>query len=72
MNIIELVADLQARHDQTTARAGELRDHIEHLTATLAETEAHLADLATREITAELTPAEGDGVTRLHNLALNG
>ncbi|MCX4834415.1 hypothetical protein OG746_37485 [Streptomyces sp. NBC_01016] len=58
MNVIELLADLQAQHDETTARAGELRDRIEHLTATLAETEARLADLATtRKVIAELAPA---------------
>ena len=59
MNITELLADLQAQHDKTTARAGELRDQIEHLTAALAETEARLADLATtRKVIAELAPAE--------------
>ncbi|NXY96785.1 hypothetical protein HYE82_20835 [Streptomyces sp. BR123] len=47
MNVIEFLADLQAQHDEATARAGELRGQIEHLTATLAETEARLADLAT-------------------------
>ncbi|WP_351230036.1 hypothetical protein [Streptomyces sp. NPDC002133] len=41
MNVIELLADLQARHDEATTRAGELRGQIEHLTAALAETEAH-------------------------------
>jgi hypothetical protein len=58
VNITELVKDLQARHDEATARAGELRDQIEHFTAALAETEAHLADLATaRKVIAELAPA---------------
>ncbi|MFI5634808.1 hypothetical protein ACIA8E_36755 [Streptomyces sp. NPDC051664] len=58
MNVIELLADLHAQHDETTAQAGELRDQIEHLTATLAETEARLADLATtRKVIAELAPA---------------
>jgi len=61
MNIIELLADLQTQHDETTARASELRDQIEHLTASLAETEARLADLATtRKVIAELTPAGGE------------
>ncbi|MFF4189406.1 hypothetical protein ACFYZ9_40135 [Streptomyces sp. NPDC001691] len=61
MNITELLVDLQAQHDKTAARAGELRDQIEHLTATLAETEARLADLAiTRKVIAELVP-EHDG-----------
>ncbi|MGW2813897.1 hypothetical protein [Streptomyces sp. NPDC001415] len=58
MNISELMADLQARHDQATARAGELRGQIEHFTAALAETEAQLADLATTtKVIAELVPA---------------
>ena len=57
MNITELLADLQAQHDETTARAGELRDQIEHFTAALTETEARLADLATtRKVIAELAP----------------
>ncbi|WP_327320447.1 hypothetical protein [Streptomyces sp. NBC_01235] len=60
MNVIELLADLQAQHDETTARAGELRDQIEHLTAALAETEARLADLATtRKVIAHGALAEG-------------
>ncbi|MFE2489567.1 hypothetical protein ACFXGR_41200 [Streptomyces mirabilis] len=57
MNITELLADLQARHDEATARAGELRGQIEHFTAALTETEARLADLATtRKVIAELAP----------------
>ncbi|WP_369362220.1 hypothetical protein AB5L52_00585 [Streptomyces sp. CG4] len=57
MNISELLADLQEQHDKATARAGELRDQIDHLTAPLAETEARLADLATtRKIIAERVP----------------
>ncbi|WP_329296007.1 hypothetical protein [Streptomyces sp. NBC_01455] len=61
MNVTELVMDLQAQQDETTARAGELRDQIVHLTAALAETEARLADLATtRKVIAELVPA-GEG-----------
>ncbi|MFE5687009.1 hypothetical protein [Streptomyces sp. NPDC056512] len=60
MNIAELLTDLQTQYDDTTARAGELRDQIEHLTATLAETEARLADLATtRKVITELAPAGG-------------
>ncbi|MCM2576608.1 hypothetical protein [Streptomyces meridianus] len=60
MNVIELLADLQAQHDKTTARTGELRDQIEHLTAVLAETEARLADLATtQKVITELSPAGG-------------
>ncbi|MFC4469379.1 hypothetical protein ACFPH6_33530 [Streptomyces xiangluensis] len=57
MNVIELLADLQAQHDETTARAGQLRDQIEHLTTALAEAEARLADLATtRKVIAERVP----------------
>ncbi|MEU5000419.1 hypothetical protein [Streptomyces sp. NPDC021622] len=55
MNITEPLNDLRARHDEATARAGELRDQIEQFTAPLAETEARLADLATtRKVVAEL------------------
>ncbi|GAA2921017.1 hypothetical protein [Streptomyces enissocaesilis] len=57
MNIIELLAGLQAQHDETTARAGGLRHQIKHLTATLTETEARLADLATtRKVIARRVP----------------
>ncbi|SNT33565.1 hypothetical protein [Actinacidiphila glaucinigra] len=60
MNVIELLADLQAQHDETTARAVELREQIKHLTTALAEIEARLADLATtRKVIAELAPAGG-------------
>ncbi|SCD31944.1 hypothetical protein GA0115245_10231, partial [Streptomyces sp. di188] len=37
MNVIELLADLQAQHDETAARAGELRDQTEHVTAAPAD-----------------------------------
>ncbi|MEV8021375.1 hypothetical protein AB0O76_34615 [Streptomyces sp. NPDC086554] len=57
MNIIELLAELQTQHDETTTRAGELRDQIDHLTTALAETETRLADLTTtRKVIAELAP----------------
>jgi hypothetical protein len=60
VNITEFLTDLQARHDKATARAGELRSQIEDLTAVLAETEAHLADLATtRKVIAEIAPTGG-------------
>ncbi|WAU82218.1 hypothetical protein O1Q96_22085 [Streptomyces sp. Qhu-G9] len=60
MNVIELLADLQAQHDKTAARADELRDQIHHLTAALTETEARLANLVTtRKVIAELAPASG-------------
>lgn len=58
MNVAELLADLQTRQDEATARAAELRARIEELTVGLTETEARLTDLATaRKIIAELTPA---------------
>ncbi|MFG2629452.1 hypothetical protein [Streptomyces sp. NPDC048473] len=60
MNVIELLADLKAQHAETEARAGELRDQIERLTATLDETEARLTDLATTaKAIAELAPDGG-------------
>jgi hypothetical protein len=61
MNITELLADLQAWQDEPTARAGELRGQIEHLTAAFTETEARLADLTTtRKVIAELAPTGND------------
>ncbi|MFG2422743.1 hypothetical protein ACGFWD_27340 [Streptomyces sp. NPDC048448] len=58
MNVTELLAGLQAHHDEVTARAAELRGQIEHLTAALAETQARLADLdTTRKVIAEAAPA---------------
>lgn len=58
VNIAELLAGLQAQHDEAIARAGELRGQSEDLTAALAETEARLADLATtRKVTSEAAPA---------------
>ncbi|MER5435860.1 hypothetical protein [Streptomyces sp. NPDC002588] len=61
MNVIELLDSLQVQHDESAARAGELRDQIEQLTAALAETEARLAELAiTRKVIAELAPAGGE------------
>ncbi|MGW9130151.1 hypothetical protein [Streptomyces sp. NPDC055681] len=57
MNVIELLADLQARQGRGRHRAGELRDQIEHLNADLSETEARLAELVTtRKVIAELAP----------------
>ncbi|MGR3938957.1 hypothetical protein [Streptomyces sp. BRA346] len=61
MNITELPDSLQVQHDESAARAGELRDQIAQLTAALAETEARLAELAiTRKVIAELAPAGGE------------
>ncbi|MGW2819095.1 hypothetical protein [Streptomyces sp. NPDC001415] len=58
MNVAELLAGLQAQHDEVTDRSAELRGQIEHLTAALAETEARLADLDTaRKVIAEAAPA---------------
>lgn len=60
VNVIELLADLQAQHDKAAARADEPRDQIQHLTAALTETEARLANLVTtRKVIAELAPASG-------------
>ncbi|MFF4583533.1 hypothetical protein ACFY15_34970 [Streptomyces sp. NPDC001373] len=57
MNVADLLAGLQTQHDEATARAGELRGQIEHLTAALAETEARLTDLTTtQKVIAELAP----------------
>ncbi|MFF3216945.1 hypothetical protein ACFYYB_40775 [Streptomyces sp. NPDC002886] len=57
MNITELLVDLHIRENEATARADELRHQIAHLTATLTETEARLADFATtRKIITELAP----------------
>ncbi|MEU4088710.1 hypothetical protein [Streptomyces aureus] len=50
MNIAELLTDLQAQHDESSARASELCDQITHLTAALIEIEARLADLATTQV----------------------
>lgn len=64
MNITELLAGLQAQHEETTTRAGELRAQIEHFTASLAQTEARLTDLAiTRKVIEELAPAQDEPET---------
>ncbi|MFJ8932095.1 hypothetical protein ACIRLA_36550 [Streptomyces sp. NPDC102364] len=70
MNITELLTSLQACYDAATTRAGELRDQIERLTATLAETEARLANLdTTRKVIAELAPPENAPDTPAANAA---
>ncbi|KOG23164.1 hypothetical protein ADK35_14040, partial [Streptomyces viridochromogenes] len=62
MNVAELLAGLQAQHDEVTGRAAELRGQIEHLTAALAETEARLADLDTaRKVISETAPGGAEG-----------
>ena len=61
MNILGLLADPQTQHEKATARAGELRDQIGHLTAALAEIEARFTALATtRKVIAELAPTQED------------
>ncbi|WP_406102841.1 hypothetical protein OG698_10615 [Streptomyces sp. NBC_01003] len=65
MNITEFLTDLRARHDEATARAGELRGQIEDLTAALTENEARLADLATIE---SQHPNQAFRVRDLHEL----
>ncbi|MFF4573131.1 type IV toxin-antitoxin system AbiEi family antitoxin domain-containing protein [Streptomyces sp. NPDC001410] len=51
MNVSELLRLLQAEHDETAARADQLRGKIEQFTAALTETEARLAELtATRKV----------------------
>ncbi|MEV4000481.1 hypothetical protein ACFYPK_33010 [Streptomyces halstedii] len=58
MNSTELLAALQTQRDKATARADELHDRIENLTADLTETKARLAELITaRKVIAELAPA---------------
>ncbi|MEV0219129.1 hypothetical protein [Streptomyces sp. NPDC050704] len=57
VNVIELLADLQARQAEAATRAGEPRDQIEHLNAGLSETDARLAELVTpRKVIAKLAP----------------
>ncbi|MFF3517926.1 PspA/IM30 family protein [Streptomyces sp. NPDC002573] len=59
MNVSELLRLLQTEHDETAARADNLREQIERLTTALAETEARLAELAaTRKVIDGLTPPD--------------
>ncbi|MEV5463079.1 hypothetical protein AB0L17_33225 [Streptomyces cellulosae] len=59
MNVSELLRLLQTEHDDTAARADNLREQIERLTTALAETEARLAELAaTRKVIDDLTPPD--------------
>ena len=59
MNVSELLRLLQTEHDETTARADNLREQIERLTTALAETEARLTELAaTRKVIDGLTPPD--------------
>ncbi|MDQ0784576.1 hypothetical protein [Streptomyces sp. B3I8] len=51
MNVTELLRSLQAEHDETAARAYQLREQMEQFTTVLAETETRLAELAaTRKV----------------------
>ncbi|WP_327170168.1 hypothetical protein OG471_00880 [Streptomyces sp. NBC_01336] len=45
MNVTQLLADILTRHEAATARAEELQEQIDHLTAALAETGARLTEL---------------------------
>ena len=45
MNVSELLRLLQSEHDETLARADDLREQIESLTTALAEIQARLAEL---------------------------
>ncbi|MEU3091325.1 type IV toxin-antitoxin system AbiEi family antitoxin domain-containing protein [Streptomyces massasporeus] len=69
MNVHELLRLLQAEHDETAARADQLREQIEQFTTALAETEARLAELAaTRKVIDGLTtpdhePAAAENAT---------
>jgi ribosomal protein L17 len=59
VNVSELLRLLQTEHDETAARAGNLREQIEQLTTALAEAEARLAELAaTRTVIDGLTPLD--------------
>jgi hypothetical protein len=69
VNVCELLRLLQAEHDETAARVGQLREQIEQFTTALAETEARLAELAaTRKVIDGLTspdhePAPAENAT---------
>jgi hypothetical protein len=59
VNLSELLRLLRTEDDETTARADDLREQIEQLTTALAETEAHLAELAaTRKVIDRLAPPD--------------
>ncbi|MGW0999879.1 type IV toxin-antitoxin system AbiEi family antitoxin domain-containing protein [Streptomyces sp. NPDC002523] len=59
MNVCELLRLLQTEHDETAARADNLREEVERLTTALVETEARLAELAaTRKVIDDLTPPD--------------
>lgn len=59
MNVSELLRLLQAEHDETAERAGNLREQIKQLTTALAETEVRLAEPAvTRRVIDGLTPPD--------------
>ncbi|MER7485818.1 hypothetical protein ABTY20_07900 [Streptomyces sp. NPDC126497] len=59
MNVSELLRLLQAEHDETAERVGNLREQIEQLTTALAETEVCLAEPADpRRVIDGLTPPD--------------
>lgn len=58
MNVSELLRQLQAEHDETAARADQLREQIEQFTTALTEAEARLVELTTtRKVIDGLTPS---------------
>jgi hypothetical protein len=59
VNVHELLRLLQTEHDETAARADNLREQIERFTTALAEVEARLAELtATRKVINGLAPPD--------------
>ncbi|MGW5480688.1 hypothetical protein [Streptomyces sp. NPDC004008] len=59
MNVCELLRLLRTEHDETAARADNLREQREWLTTALVETEARLAERAsTRKVIHGLTPPD--------------
>ncbi|MET7456229.1 hypothetical protein ABZT03_30980 [Streptomyces sp. NPDC005574] len=57
MNVCELLRLLQAEHDETAARADQLREQIAQFTTALTETEVRLTELAaTRKVIDGLAP----------------
>ncbi|WP_217178949.1 type IV toxin-antitoxin system AbiEi family antitoxin domain-containing protein [Streptomyces sp. AC495_CC817] len=57
MNVCVLLRLLQAEHDETAARADQLREQIAQFTTAFTETEARLAELAaTRKVIDGLAP----------------
>ncbi|WP_237330381.1 hypothetical protein [Streptomyces sp. BA2] len=61
MNVTQLLADILTRHEAATARAEELQEQIDHLTAALAETGARLTELDIARKAIEQTAPEATG-----------